>query len=143
MGRLAVGRAGVARQRGAAGGGHGPRRSHPEAAAKPAQPRDRRPPPGAVPAGAVGSAGGGARTSPGGTARPVSLDLGRVLGRAFSICWRQRWLWLLGVFGGGESFGLFFVGFPNGGATRRPRSGVSAVVITPDQLAGWLHDWAW
>jgi hypothetical protein len=31
----------------------------------------------------------------------VTLDLGKVVSRAFSITWRHRWLWLLGVFGGG------------------------------------------
>ena len=31
----------------------------------------------------------------------MSLDLGRIVSRSFSITWRHRWLWLLGVFGGG------------------------------------------
>ena len=31
----------------------------------------------------------------------MSLDLGTVISRAFAITWHHRWLWLLGVFGGG------------------------------------------
>ena len=30
----------------------------------------------------------------------MTLDLGRLVARAFSIAWHHRWLWFLGVFGG-------------------------------------------
>ncbi|HEV1998015.1 MAG TPA: hypothetical protein VGR61_07800 [Candidatus Dormibacteraeota bacterium] len=30
----------------------------------------------------------------------MTLDLGRLVGRAFAISWHHRWLWFLGVFGG-------------------------------------------
>lgn len=30
----------------------------------------------------------------------MTLDLGRLVSRAFSIAWHHRWLWFLGVFGG-------------------------------------------
>jgi hypothetical protein len=43
----------------------------------------------------------------------MTFDLGRILSRSFSISWRHRWLWLLGVFGGAGVGGNFSAG--NGG----------------------------
>ena len=34
----------------------------------------------------------------------MRLQLGGVIGRAFSLTWRHRWLWLLGLVGGGAGF---------------------------------------
>ncbi|MDQ6919907.1 MAG: hypothetical protein M3Z98_11170, partial [Candidatus Dormibacteraeota bacterium] len=63
----------------------------------------------------------------------MTLDLGRILGRTFSITWRHKWLWLLGVVGGG-SFG-FRANFPGGGGGRGNTSSA--------QVQHFLNDWAW
>ena len=34
----------------------------------------------------------------------MNLDLGQLVSRSFAICWSRKWLWLLGVFGGGQGF---------------------------------------
>jgi hypothetical protein len=72
----------------------------------------------------------------------MSLDLGRILSRTFSICWRNRWLWVLGVFGGGGGIGAGIQGgfnySPGAGTGRRGGSAISEA-----QLTGFLHDWAW
>lgn len=70
----------------------------------------------------------------------MKIDLGGVLGRAFSICRRHRWLWLLGVFGGGEGLGFGFV-VPTNGAFKDQHGGVSVVVVTQDQFSSFMHDW--
>jgi hypothetical protein len=57
------------------------------------------------------------------------LDLGRILGRTFLICWRHRWLWLLGVFGGGGGLGLGL----RGGVTYAP---------TPARITTFVQDYA-
>jgi hypothetical protein len=64
----------------------------------------------------------------------MTLDLGRIIGRSFSMCWRHRWLWLLGVFGGG-GFGLrgSFSGPGNG----RDSGSTSA------QVQAFLNEWLW
>lgn len=62
----------------------------------------------------------------------MTLDLGRIIGRTFSICWRHRWLWLLGVFGGGGfGFRANYSGPGNG------RGSTSA------QVQAFLHEWLW
>ena len=48
----------------------------------------------------------------------MNLEYGRLISRGFSITWRHRWLWLLGLFGGGGAGGLSFrypTGPPPGG----------------------------
>ncbi|MFY9614009.1 MAG: hypothetical protein WAT58_01300 [Candidatus Dormiibacterota bacterium] len=64
----------------------------------------------------------------------MSLDLGRILGRTFSITWRHKWLWLLGVFGGG-TFG-FRANFPGAGGGGNGGSSTA-------QVQQFLQDWAW
>ena len=49
----------------------------------------------------------------------MSLDLGRILSRTYSICWRHKWLWILGALGGTGGFtfnGRFIPGGPGGSA---------------------------
>ncbi|MDP9325810.1 MAG: hypothetical protein M3O87_04640 [Candidatus Dormibacteraeota bacterium] len=67
----------------------------------------------------------------------MSLDLGRVLGRTFSLTWRHKWLWLLGVFGGGGGIGFR----DNFSVPTSSRNG--PLPFTQDQLNVFLHDWGW
>ena len=48
----------------------------------------------------------------------MTLDIGRILSHSFSIAWRHRWLWLLGVFGG-AGFG-FSNSFNTGNGSGNP-----------------------
>lgn len=58
----------------------------------------------------------------------MTFDLGRVLSRAFSISWRYRWLWLLGVFGGAGAGGNFGTGNAGQGGGRGSNAQASQFV---------------
>lgn len=73
----------------------------------------------------------------------MNIDLGRIVGRTLSICWRHKWLWVLGVFGGGAGIGAGFRGgfnFSPGGGRRRP-TGLSAAEMQAI-VSAWVHDHA-
>jgi hypothetical protein len=61
----------------------------------------------------------------------MTFDLGRVLSRSFSISWRHRWLWVLGVFGGAGAGGSFG---GNGGSGRSSGSNAQLGQFVADNM---------
>jgi hypothetical protein len=69
----------------------------------------------------------------------VTLDLAHIITRAFEISWRHKWLWLLGVFGGGGGAFAGVRGFPAG----RSGQGGGNGAATASQLQAFLAQNLW
>jgi len=66
----------------------------------------------------------------------MTLDLGRLISRAFSISWRHKWLWLLGVFSGG--FAGSSVSYSRGQSFSSGSPDLGAVEA---QVRAAMHQW--
>jgi hypothetical protein len=69
----------------------------------------------------------------------VNLDLARVITRALEISWRHRWLWVLGVFGGGGGTLAGLRAVPFGGRDQ----GADNAAATVSQVEALLAHNSW
>ena len=69
----------------------------------------------------------------------MTLDLAAIISRTFEISWRHKWLWLLGVFGGGGAGFGGLRAFPMGGGRRAP----GQAAATMAQFQSFISDNAW